>query len=94
VTIRHNSISGASNACVQTGDDSVATEDLTVECNWLSGGAYTLNIRGAGDTVPRNTRVVGNVFAKDATYGPWVIDDPAPVVTGNTYDDGTPIPYP
>ena len=38
VTIRHNSISGASNACVQTGDENAATEDLTIECNWLSGG--------------------------------------------------------
>jgi hypothetical protein len=95
VTIRHNAISGASNACVQTGDEGAATEDLSVECNWLSGGGYTLNIRGAGATRPRNTRIIGNRFARTFGYGPWTIDDPAPVVIGNVYDDtGQPIPYP
>jgi hypothetical protein len=95
VTIRHNSISGASNACVQTGDENAATEDLTVECNWLDGGGYTLNIRGTGATRPKNTRIVDNRFGHGAAYGPWVIDDPNPVVTGNVYDDtGAPIPYP
>jgi hypothetical protein len=95
VTIRGNFISGASNACVQTGDEHAATEDLTVECNWLSGGGYTLNIRGRGDTRPRGTRIVDNRFARDYGYGPWTIDDPSPVVTGNVYDDtGAPIPFP
>jgi Right handed beta helix region len=95
VTIRHNDISGASNACVQTGDEGGATEDLTVECNWLDGGGYALNIRGTGATVPKNTRIVDNRFGRHSGYGPWTIDDPAPVVTGNVYDDtGEPIPYP
>jgi hypothetical protein len=95
VTLRHNDISGASNACVQTGDEGAATEDLTVECNWLDGGGYSLNIRGTGETVPKNTRVVDNRFGRSAAYGPWTIDDPSPTVTGNVYDDdGTPIPYP
>jgi hypothetical protein len=94
VTIRGNSISGASNACVQTGDEHAPTEDLTVECNWLSGGGYTLNIRGVGATRPRGTRIVNNRFARDYGYGPWTLDDPAPVVTGNVYDDtGAPIPF-
>jgi len=95
VTIRHNDISGASNACVQTGDENAATEDLTVECNWLDGGGYTLNIRGTGATRPKNTRVIDNRFGRNAGYGPWTIDDPSPTVTGNAYDDnGEPIPYP
>jgi hypothetical protein len=95
VTIRHNSISGASNACVQTGDEGAATEDLTVECNWLDGGGYALNIRGTGATVPKNTRVINNRFGRSSGYGPWTIDDPAPTVTGNVYDDNNePIPYP
>jgi len=34
-----------------------------------------------------------NHFVHDAAYGPWTIDDPAPTVTGNVYNDGTPIPY-
>jgi len=93
VTIRHNDISGASNACVQTGDEGAATEDLTVDCNWLSGGGYSLNIRGTGATVPKNTRVTNNVFRQDAAYGPWTIDDPRPTVSGNRYEDGTAIPY-
>jgi hypothetical protein len=94
VTIRHNAISGASNACVQTGDEGAATEDLIVQCNWLAGGGYTLNIRGTGATRPRNTKVLDNRFARTFEYGPWTIDDPAPVVTGNVYDDnGAPIPY-
>ena len=95
VTIRHTSISGASNAAVQAGDEGAATEDLTIECSALSGGGYTLNIRGSGATVPRNTRVVGNRFGRDSAYGPWTFDDPSPTVTGNVWDDdGTAIPYP
>jgi hypothetical protein len=95
VTIRHSSLSGGSNSCVQTGDENAATENLTIDCNWLDGGGYTLNIRGTGATKPRNTRVTNNRFGRDAQYGPWVIDDPNPVVTGNVYDDsGAPIPYP
>ena len=93
VTIRHNAISGASNACVQTGDENAATEDLTIECNWLSGGGYTLNIRGTGATRPRNTKVLNNRFGRDHGYGPWTIDDPNPTISGNVYDDnGEPIP--
>jgi hypothetical protein len=94
VTIRHNAISGASNASVQTGDENAATEDLTIECNWLSGGGYTLNIRGTDETRPRNTRIIDNVFAKDFEYGPWTLDDLDPVVSGNTYEDGTPLNFP
>lgn len=93
VTLRHNFISGASNACVQTGDEGAATEDLTIECNWLSGGGYTLNIRGTGATRPRNTKVLYNRFTRDAAYGPWTIDDPNPTVVGNVYDDGSPLEY-
>ncbi len=94
VTLRNNAISGASNACVQTGDIGAATEDLTIECNWLSGGGYSLNIRGTGATRPKNTRVVNNRFGRDSAYGPWTIDDPNPIVTGNVHDDdGSAIPY-
>jgi hypothetical protein len=95
VTIRHNAISGASNACVQTGDEGgVPTENLTIDCNWLSGGGWTLNIRGTPPSAPRGTQITSNRFS-DAGYGPWTLDDPAPVVTGNV-DDATnmPIPYP
>jgi len=95
VTIRHNDLSGASNACVQTGDENAATEDLTIECNWLDGGGWTLNIRGAGATVPKNTKILNNRFERNAGYGPWKLDDPNPTVRSNVYDDnGEAIPYP
>lgn len=94
VTLRNNAISGASNACVQTGDEGAATEDLLVECNWLEGGGYTLNIRGKNATRPKNTKILNNRFGRNSGYGPWTIDDPSPTVTGNVWDDdGTPIPY-
>jgi len=94
VTLRHNVIAGASNAAVQTGDEGARTEDLTIQCNWLSGGGWTLNIRGTGATVPINTKIIDNRFGRDHGYGPWTLDDPNPTVTGNVYDDdGTPIPY-
>ena len=94
VTIRHSTLEGASNAAVQTGDEGGATEDLTIQCSWLSGGGYTLNIRGTGATVPKNTRIIDNRFGRDSAYGPWTIDDPAPIVTGNVWDDdGSPIDY-
>lgn len=91
VTLRNNWISGASNAAVQTGDLGGATENLTIECNWLGGGGYTLNIRGTGATVPVNTKIINNVFARDSAYGPWTLDDPNPTISGNTYEDGEPI---
>lgn len=91
VTLRNNWISGASNAAVQTGDLGGATENLTIECNWLGGGGWTLNIRGTGATVPVNTKILRNVFSRDAGYGPWTIDDPNPTIEGNTYEDGEPI---
>jgi hypothetical protein len=95
VTIRHSVLQGASNAAVQTGDENGRTEDLTIMCSWLYGGGYTLNIRGTGTTKPKNTKIINNRFGRDAAYGPWVIDDPAPTVTGNVYDDNNqPIPYP
>lgn len=95
VTILHSVLEGASNAAVQTGDEGAATEDLLIRCSWLSGGGYTLNIRGSGATVPRNTQIVDNRFGRDSAYGPWTLDDPSPTVTGNVWDDdGSPIPYP
>jgi hypothetical protein len=96
VTLRHNVVSGASNACVQTGDEGgVPTEDLTVECNWLGGGGYTLNIRGSGSTRPRGTRVIDNRFTGDWQYGPWALDDPDPTVSGNVIDStGEALTYP
>jgi hypothetical protein len=91
VTLRNNWISGASNAAVQTGDENAATENLTLECNWFGGGGWTLNIRGSGATVPVNTMIINNVFSRDHGYGPWTLDDPAPTISGNTYEDGEPI---
>lgn len=95
VTIRHSDLSGASNAAVQTGDEGAATENLLIECSWLFGGGYTLNIRGTGDTVPVNTQILNNRFGRDAGYGPGTLDDPNPIVEGNVYDDDDePIPHP
>lgn len=94
VTLRNNAISGASNACVQTGDEGAATEDLLLECNWLEGGGYTLNIRGKGATKPKNTKIINNRFGRKSAYGPWTLDDPNPTVTGNVWDDdGSPMTY-
>lgn len=87
VTLRHNVMTGASNAAVQTGDLGGATEDLTIECNWLYGGGWTLNIRGTPPTEPKNTTVINNRFGRDAAYDPWVIDDLNPTIEGNVYDD-------
>ena len=86
-TIRFCNIAGASNACVQGGDEGAAIENLVIDQNWLNGGGWTLNLRGSGATVPRNTRVTHNRFGHDADYGPITTDDPNPVITGNVYDD-------
>lgn len=91
VRIRHNRLEGASNACVQSGDENGTTNDLVIECNWLSGGGYSLNLRGKNIT---GVKVLRNRFKGDWGYGPWTIDDPKPTVTGNVKDaDGSPIPY-
>lgn len=87
VTIRNSYLGGASNAAVQTGDEGAATENLTIDCNWLGGGGYTLNIRGTPPTQPVGTRITDNRFMRDAAYGPITLDDLAPVVTGNVFDD-------
>jgi hypothetical protein len=96
VVIRHNSMTGGSNAAVQTGDEGgVATEGMVIDCNFLDGGGYTLNIRGTGTTVPKGTVITNNRFGRHAEYGTWTLDDPDPTVTGNVWDDtGDPIPYP
>lgn len=95
VTIRHSFLSGASNAAVQAGDEGAAVEGMRIECSWLYGGGWTLNIRGSGDTVPQGTQILDNRFGRDAGYGPITIDDPNPTVEGNVYDDdGSPIPWP
>jgi hypothetical protein len=97
VQIVHNDISGASNSNVQTGSEGMApTTDLLVQCNWLDGGGYTLNIRGDPQYLPTGTKVIDNRFnRKDNGYGPWTFDDPHPTVTGNVWDDnGEAIPYP
>ena len=44
---------------------------VTIECNWLDGGGYALNIRGTGATVPKNTRITDNRFGRSSGYGPW-----------------------
>ncbi|MFH0934521.1 MAG: hypothetical protein V1879_04890, partial [Pseudomonadota bacterium] len=85
VTIRHNNISGASNAAVQTGGSVV---NMTIENNLLSGGGWTLNLSG---TVT-NIHIINNRFVDDAAYGPWAVNDPAAIITGNAYVDGSPIP--
>lgn len=95
VTIRHSVLSGASNAAVRTGDEGAATEDRRIACSWLSGGGDTLDIRGKGVTVPKNTVIVNNRFGRDYGYGPITIDDPKPTFTGNVFDDdGSPVPPP
>ena len=88
-------IGGASNAAVQTGDEDAATEDLTIECNWLDGGGYTLNIRGDGATVPKNTRRQGQPLRSRLRLRPVDHRRSEPnVVTGNVYDDDDePIPF-
>ena len=94
VTIRHSDLSGASNAAVQAGPVGTAIVDLTIECSWLSGGGWTIQVRGEGALAPRGTRIIDNRFGRDAGYGPWAIDDPEAIVTGNVYDDDeTPIPF-
>lgn len=93
VTLRHNVMTDASNAAVQTGDLGGATEDLTIDCNWLYGGGWTLNIRGTAPTEPKNTKITNNRFGRDAAYGPFTIDDLNPTIVGNVYDDNNePIP--
>jgi len=87
VTIRYSDLSGASNAAVQTGDEGAATENLTIDCNWLGGGGYTLNIRGTPPTQPVGTVITNNRFMRDSAYGPFTLDDLAPTVTGNVFDD-------
>lgn len=95
VTIRYSRLEGASNAAVQTGDNGGATEDLTIDCNWLSGGGYTLNIRGTPPTEPKRTVITNNRFARDSGYGPITIDDLMPTFTGNVWDDdGSPVEGP
>jgi hypothetical protein len=42
---------------------------MTIDCNWLSGGGYTLDIQGTAPTAPRGTQITNNRFG-DAGYGP------------------------
>ncbi|HKE99807.1 MAG TPA: hypothetical protein VKG45_12840 [Actinomycetes bacterium] len=75
------------NAAVMASTELGPIRGLRIEGNWLSGGAYTLNVRGGPHGLPLGVRISGNRFARGATYGPAVVDGPLEQ-TDNSWADG------
>jgi hypothetical protein len=76
ITLVGNTLEGATNAAVMVSTDLGPISRLVIERNWVGGGAYTLNVRGGPNGRPTGVRIIGNRFARDAQYGPAIIDGP------------------
>lgn len=95
VRISGNSISGANNAAVIVTQDAGVTSDLTIENNFIDGGAVSVNVTSGGP-YKNLIRVQNNRFGRNQIKYPGgaimhnsSYSDLVPV--GNVYDDdGTP----
>lgn len=84
------------NADVMVTQDRNRVSGLTVQGNWLSGGACSVNLSDAGEAMA-GIRVVDNVFARGTTTFPdcAILATPASAAVAtlapNSWDDGTPV---
>lgn len=77
-------------------------EDYVISGNRLSGGGYTVYIGGKdGNPTPQNIQLTNNTWVRGSnSYGylstrlNWPANDGGAVISGNVYDDGTPIRLP
>lgn len=97
ITIRHNALDGpwrgqTSGILIKSDFDPI--NNVTIQGNYISGGAYTVYVRAGDYPTPTNVRLVNNrLRSRSALYGPCSYDRPRPVSINTVWDDtGRPAP--
>ena len=95
ITLRNNTITGATNAAIMLTQDAGQVRDLVVDDNFLDHGACVMNIKNMA-TAPANVTISDNVFGRNATYPKCGIKVPATryvlQMKGNLFTDGAAVP--
>ena len=74
---------------VQTNNGPVTNVNVTN--NYIKGGGYSLQFRNRTED-PTECSIEGNVFFRDSyQFGPWIVDGDGVAISGNTYEDGSPV---
>jgi hypothetical protein len=97
MTIRHNVLDGpwrGQTSAILVKSDFQPINNVTIESNYISGGAYTIYVRSGGYPTPTNVRLVNNSLrAGSAMYGPCSYDAHRPLsVNTRWYDNRRPAP--
>ena len=91
ITVRNNTITGATNAAIMLTQDAGQVKDLHVEDNLLDHGACVMNIKDMA-TAPLNVTITGNTFGRNATFPRCGIKVPATsyalTMRANYFTDG------
>ena len=98
IELRGNRIDGpfqAQTSAYIVKPDFAPIDNVVIESNWLSGGAYTVYLRDSSShPAPTNVRIVNNVWIRDSwQFGPLSSDTSLESClewTDNHYDDGSP----
>lgn len=97
IVIRDNRIEGPwrqSTSAIKLDSHNRHLDDVLVQGNLISGGGFSVYLEAKGAMrAPTNARIVDNVFVAGSMTWAWlrVTSDPTQVISGNTWDDGTPI---
>lgn len=85
---------GPANAAIRVGTENSGSTDLSIIENGLSGGSFTLQLRGDGPGID-GCRVIGNRFADNAFNGPADVQFVTDLTwTDNAFIGGGAIPSP
>ncbi|WP_150118231.1 right-handed parallel beta-helix repeat-containing protein, partial [Cellulomonas sp. B6] len=93
ITFRGNTLSGTHNAAIQVTQDRGVVSNLTLDRNWISDGACSVNLAQNKWGPVRNVVITNNVFTRTQTFGGCAIiadHDTIPQITlgGNVWSDG------
>ncbi len=95
ITVRGNSIDGSYNAAIQVTQDSGLVSNLTIEDNYLGGGACTINISEKKKGAIQGLTVRDNVFGRDSRKTCSMISPmtttSVSTITNNVHPDGASI---
>ncbi|MCC2334335.1 right-handed parallel beta-helix repeat-containing protein [Cellulomonas wangsupingiae] len=96
ITFRGNTLEGTHNAAIQVTQDRGAVSNLTLEGNWISNGACSVNLAQNKWGPVKNVVLTNNVFTRTQKYDGCAIIADYPTVpevrlSGNTWPDGTPV---
>lgn len=90
LVIRHNTFVGRDTSNILIKSDLAAISDVLVENNKFLGtpGYHVYSVNGSYGT-PTNVRFLNNRFGRNFGFGPCTFNAPAPVWSGNVWDDNS-----